>query len=464
MVEGMETVRRLWRGEAVKFPGPLGEDVEVVTQPRPVQAELPFWVTSAGNPETYRFAGEIGANVLTHLLGQTIPELAEKIAIYRDARAAAGLDPETGKVSVMLHTFVGDDDDMAREVVRAPMKSYLASATNLLRDYAWTFPAFQRPKGAASAVDVDLGGLSDDEMEAILEHAFTRYFDSSGLFGSVATCLRRIAQLQQIGVDDVACMIDFGVPVDQVLSGLTRLNEVRAAAQDRSIAAEIDEHEITHLQCTPSTARMLLADPESRRALGRLQHLMIGGEAFPTSLAADLLASVSGRITNMYGPTETTIWSSTEEVTSAADSIPIGHPIANTSFYVVDASGNPQPPGVPGELWIGGAGVVRGYHERAELTRERFVPDPFGGDDARAYRTGDLVEILPDGRFGFLGRMDHQVKIRGHRVELGEIEFYLERLSTIEQAVVVLREDQPGDQRLVANALQALDIAWVALQ
>ena len=450
MVEGIDTVRRLWRGETVKFPGPLGKDVEVVSQPRPVQAELPFWVTTAGNPETYRIAGESGANVLTHLLGQTIDEVAGKIQIYREARAAAGLDPEEGKVSLMLHTFVGEDDDEVREIVRGPMKAYLASATSLVKEYAWTFPAFNRPKGAESARDVDLGELSEEEMDAILEHAFARYYETSGLFGCVETCLTRIAELQKIGVDDVACMIDYGVPGDVVLRSLTRLDEVRSATQDESMVGEIVEHSVSHLQCTPSMARMMLTDPSTRDALGSVRHLMVGGEAFPSALASELRTVVSGRITNMYGPTETTIWSSTAEIEEPGESVSIGCPIANTTFFVVDALGRLQPPGVPGELWIGGAGVVRGYHNRPQLTEDRFIPNPFSHDGSRLYRTGDLVVVQPDGQIGFLGRMDHQVKIRGYRVELGEIETHLEQVSEIEQAVVTLREDQPGDQRLVA--------------
>ena len=124
----------------------------------------------------------------------------------------------------------------------------------------------------------------------------------------------------------------------------------------------------------------------------------------------------------MYGPTETTIWSSTYHVNGDAGSIPIGQPIANTEFYIVDRNLQPVPVGVPGELLIGGAGVVRGYYNREELTAERFVRNPFRADGGRLYRTGDLARFRADGVVDFLGRIDHQVKIRGHRIELGEIE------------------------------------------
>src|SRR5690606_10077369 len=146
-------------------------------------------------------------------------------------------------------------------------------------------------------------------------------------------------------------------------------------------------------QCTPSMAQILAADADSREALADVRHLMIGGEAFPAPLARDLAAATSATITNMYGPTETTIWSSTQKVREVEAGIPIGRPIANTQLHVLDPYGRPLPPGVVGELYIGGKGVTRGYHNRPELTAERFVPDPFGLDGSRLYRTGDLARL-----------------------------------------------------------------------
>jgi hypothetical protein len=158
----------------------------------------------------------------------------------------------------------------------------------------------------------------------------------------------------------------------------------------------------------------------------------------------------------MYGPTETTIWSSVEEVGVAEAVQNIGTPLTNQQMYVLDEGGAPVPPGVAGELWIGGDGVTRGYWQRPDLTAERFRPDPFVTADracpwgARMYRTGDLVRWREDGKLDFLGRADHQVKLRGYRIELGEIEAVLEAQPGVAQAVVMAREDQPGDLRLVA--------------
>jgi hypothetical protein len=275
------------------------------------------------------------------------------------------------------------------------------------------------------------------------------------LLGSVDTCLAMVQRLESVGVDEIGCLIDFGVDTTLVLQALERLDEVRArgggAAEppgDQSFAALVARHGVTHFQCTPSMARLLLMQDDSRRALAGIRHMMIGGEALPVPLARELRSLLGGSLTNMYGPTETTIWSSTQAVDAGMPVIPIGTPIANTHLYVLDERRQPLPVGVPGELYIGGEGVARGYLHRAELTAERFVANPFGG--GRLYRTGDRVRWREDGSVEFLGRTDFQVKIRGHRIELGEVEAALAQSPGVRSAVVVAREDTPGDQRLVA--------------
>ncbi len=169
----------------------------------------------------------------------------------------------------------------------------------------------------------------------------------------------------------------------------------------------------------------------------------------------------SVRLLNAYGPTEATITATTFEINHQASkhlslsSIPIGRPLANRRIYILDIHGNPVPIGVPGELYIGGAGLARGYLNHPELTREKFIPDPFSDKPgARLYRTGDLARYVPDGNIEFLGRIDHQVKIRGFRIELGEIEVVLTEHPAVREAVVIAREDHPGDKRLVAYVVQ----------
>ena len=454
MFDMIDTLRRLWRGEAVEFDKGDGT-VPVQTLPRPVSKDLPLWLTVAGNPETWRDAGRIGANVLTHLLGQSIPEVAEKITLYHAALREAGHDPQDFTVTLMLHTFAARDRAHARQVAQGPMKSYLLAAAGLVQQYAWAFPAFKRPAGATRPMDIDLASLSQDEVDGILEHAFHRYFEESGLFGTVEDCLARVEQLKSIGVGEVACLIDYGITADQVLEALYPLAEVvrrtnagaEVAADDTSIAAQIRRHKVTHLQCTPSMARMLCLHDAARAALARVPHVMIGGEALPGAVAQEISGLTGQPVQNMYGPTETTIWSTTGLTRGGSGVAGLGQPIANTTLHVVDAQGAEVSPGGTGELLIGGDGVTRGYWRQPALTAERFIANPFG--PGRLYRTGDLVRREANGGLAFLGRIDHQVKIRGHRIELGEIEAALEAQPGITQAVVTAREDREGDQRLV---------------
>ena len=224
----------------------------------------------------------------------------------------------------------------------------------------------------------------------------------------------------------------------------------RPGPQHASLPELLERHGVTHFQCTPSLARILLEDARTARALGGLGTLVLGGEALPSALVTELRWWTRARLINAYGPTETTIWSSTHEVDGAEEPMPIGRPIANTELYILDPALNPVPLGVVGELYIGGAGVARGYAARPELTAERFIADPFSGRaGARLYRTGDRARYRPDGRVEFLGRVDHQAKLRGFRIELGEVEAVVAQHPGVRQAVALVREDSRGDQRLV---------------
>ena len=201
----------------------------------------------------------------------------------------------------------------------------------------------------------------------------------------------------------------------------------------------------TVMQATPATWRTLVTAGWSGSPGLKV---LCGGEALPRELA-DALLTRCGEVWNLYGPTETTVWSTLERITSADGPVSIGRPIANTQVFVLDPNRELVPAGLVGELYIGGAGVARGYLGREELTRERFIPCPFG-PETRLYRTGDLGRWLPDGRLECLGRNDQQVKIRGFRIEPGEIESVIARHPAVREAVVVAREDGTGEQRLVA--------------
>jgi amino acid adenylation domain-containing protein len=204
---------------------------------------------------------------------------------------------------------------------------------------------------------------------------------------------------------------------------------------------------VTFLQATPATWRLLL-DGGWTGSPGLT--MLCGGESLPRALA-DRLLDKGTALWNLYGPTETTIWSSLAKVEPGEGPVPIGQPIAATQLYVLDARFRPVPVGVTGELYVGGAGVARGYLNRPGLTAERFLPDPFGqGAGGRLYRTGDLARWRPDGVLECLGREDHQVKVRGFRVELGEIEAALAAFPALREAAVVARDDPSGEKALAA--------------
>ncbi|NOK20220.1 MupA/Atu3671 family FMN-dependent luciferase-like monooxygenase [Corallococcus carmarthensis] len=449
MLEGVETLRRLWAGETVRFPGGAGAKVDVTLRPRPVQRALPLWLTAAGNPDTFVSAGRMGCHVLTHLLGQTWEDLERKVSLYRRAWRDAGHEGD-GHVTLMLHTYIGEDEAQVRSVVEGPFRDSLKSSADLMR-------------GLGRTLGMDMDAATTADLDRLAGHAFERYFETSGLFGTPRSVRERVEQLQGLGVDEVGCLIDFGIPTQTVLDSLPRLREVkdrhardhRRIGRGRSIPEHLRESGITHLQGTPSLARTLLADDRAAQSLTGLRRLMVGGEALPGALAVALRQHLSkdAELLNMYGPTETTIWSATHCVDpdTGEGVVPLGTPILRTQLYVLDARMAPVPVGVPGELYIGGEGVVRGYLFRPALTAERFVPDPFSElPGSRLYRTGDRARWRPDGTVEFLGRMDHQLKVRGFRIEAGEIEAALTAQPSVREAVVVAREDVPGDVRLIA--------------
>ncbi|MEZ5853681.1 MAG: LLM class flavin-dependent oxidoreductase [Hyphomicrobiaceae bacterium] len=447
MLEHMDTIEQLWRGETIERRRPDGSSTQIGTLPRPVQRRLPMWLTAAKNPETFELAGQRGCNILTHMLGMSIDELEGNIARYRTAWQQAGHAGE-GRVTVMLHTFVGQNDAVVRETVRAPMKRYLASAVDIVRAAAWSFPTVVRKDGDVldeSRARLDADALTPDELDAVLEHAFDRYYRTSGLFDTPERCVEMAETLRAMGVNELACLIDFGVDTSGVLANLPLLAEVMRSVNGKatqeaplaSVGADIRQHAVSHLQCTPSLTAMLLADEEGLRALRGLDALLVGGEALPRDMATRLAQTVPGKVLNMYGPTETTVWSTTADIARIDGFVPLGTPIANTRLDVVDSAGRSQPALIAGELLIGGSGVSDGYWRRPELTAERFVVREQEDGAHRFYRTGDLVRRHGDGALEFLGRIDHQVKIRGHRIELGEIEATLATAPGVAGSVVV---------------------------
>ncbi|KZM74539.1 siderophore biosynthesis protein [Nocardia terpenica] len=212
---GMDSVQQLWRGESISLPNGVGDTRSVRIFPPPIQPQLPTWVTCSGSVERFEMAGELGANVLTALLFQSVDELGEKIAAYRKARARHGHDADGGTVTVMLHTFVGDQDAMVRQTVRGPFRSYLEDSVDLWR------------RGLAA-----LDSLDDRARNKVLDFAFERYYRTSGLFGTPDSALSMVGNLRAAGADEIACLIDFGVAESTVLSGLESL----AVLKDKALS------------------------------------------------------------------------------------------------------------------------------------------------------------------------------------------------------------------------------------
>lgn len=210
----------------------------------------------------------------------------------------------------------------------------------------------------------------------------------------------------------------------------------------------LSDHNISIMQATPVTWKMLIiSNWECENPL----IVLCGGEEMSESLKNSLSAQDNIQLWNMYGPTETTVWSSIAPISSPKEKVTIGKPIHNTTMYVLNKELELLPPGVPGELYIGGDGVTRGYFKRDDLTAKSFIPSPFADTDGTIiYRTGDLAKWLPCGNIMHLGRIDNQVKIRGFRIELGEIEYALSKIDSVEEAVVVAKDDVSGEKRLVA--------------
>lgn len=436
--EAIEQVKCLWRGDKISRENGVGETVEIATFPRPVQPELPVWLTAAGHPDTFRTAGLQGRNLLTHLLGQNIKELAEKLDMYREARAEAGFAPDGGHITVMLHSFVTDSDEKAMATVEQPFKSYLRSSVGLM-------------KPLAEQLGIDF----KSQKELLVEQGFDRYATTSALFGTPETCLDLVEQLKRIGVNEVACLIDFGVDGEETKNNLCHLDRLRRLANPKKtdqtpVVELLAQHNVSHLQCTPAYARMLLQQARQSGQPLKLDKLMVGGEAFPLDLASELKQQNIGAIYNMYGPTETTIWSSVAKVHELADGeMTLGTPLVNTGLYVLGRDLQPVPYNVEGELYISGAGLAQGYWNRQALTEERFIADPFSDEPgARMYQTGDVVKQDRHGAIHYIGRSDDQVKINGFRIELGEIEAVINRLAQVKQAVVVAEQLATGDSRL----------------
>ncbi|MGZ5135518.1 MAG: MupA/Atu3671 family FMN-dependent luciferase-like monooxygenase, partial [Flavitalea sp.] len=435
MFRQIEELKALWRGFGVKRINGNNTEVEVKIFPRPIQPEIPIWITSAGNSDTFKNAGKIGAKVLTHLLGQNIEDLEKKIAIYKQSLEENGYSSRDAQVALMLHTYIGSDLEKVKTEVKEPFKFYLKSSINLINNLA-------------KSLNIKIDKIDERDENELLEIAFERYWQTAALLGTKESCEALVQKLSSIGVTEIACLIDFGVANEKVIEGLDYLNDLRKTF-NQSISPKFPNQTITSLQITPSYLGALIEDHQSHLFLKSLKHIIVGGEKLPEDLLEKLSVRTEAAIYNMYGPTETTIWSTVKKI-DFGSGITIGKPIQNTGIYILNPNKDLCPIGVLGELYIGGAGIARGYFKQPELTGKRFTQNPFTGNSAdKIYNTGDLARWLPNGEIEIAGRNDDQIKLSGYRIEPGEIEYVINQTVGVKKSVVTIKEDSKGNKTLV---------------
>jgi amino acid adenylation domain-containing protein len=409
-------------------------------------------VSSAGVTLSYRELDQASAALAHELLqrgvrqsdhvgvylSRSVDLLIALVAVMRAGAAYVPMDPEYPAERI---TFIASDSEIRCCVTDTANAATVPSSLDTVivnRDLRSDVP-IDRSSATGSAYVIYTSGSTGTPKGVAVLHE------------NVANLLGAIAREPGLSHDAVLVAITthcFDISVLELFLPLSQGAQVCIATEAEStngerLAALLQSSGATHFQATPAGYRVLL---ESGWSGHSNLTALVGGEALPPELASTLRARV-GSLWNCYGPTETTVWSTIDRVNDAA--ISIGHPIANTQIYILDAQQQLCAPGVTGELHIGGRGVSQGYWKRDALTAERFVSSPFA-PDARLYRTGDLARLRYDGRFEWLGRSDFQVKVRGHRIELGEIQARVSECEGVREAVVIVRQDQANDQRIVA--------------
>lgn len=404
----------------------------------------------------------VGPEVLVGIYMERSPEMVVGVlGILKAGGAYVPLDPahpQERLAFILADTQVPVLLTQSKLVARLP-----ESSTELLcLDTDWeriAQQATQNPDGGATfenlAYAIYTSGSTGKPKGTLIPHR--------GLVNYLTWCTQAYAVAQGEGTT-VHSSLAFDLTITGLFSPLLVGLPVKLLPEGPSIeslsTALPQESSLSLVKITPAQLTLLSQQLSPYEAAGRTRTFIIGGE----NLAAESITcwqnlAPNTLLVNEYGPTETVVGCCIYRVPQGkhqSGSIPIGRPIANTQLYVLDPHLQPTPTGVPGELYIGGTGLARGYLNRPELTAKTFIPSPFGDlPGARLYKTGDLVRYLPDGNLEFLGRVDHQVKIRGYRVELEEIEMVLAQYPAIDRVVVVVREDEPGEQRLVAYVVPA---------
>ncbi|WP_324290034.1 non-ribosomal peptide synthetase/type I polyketide synthase [Pyxidicoccus sp. MSG2] len=384
LIERLEEVRRLWRGGTVKRRNGAGNEVELALRPKPKQAELPVWLTSTGNPETFRKAGEVGAGILTNVLGlgSSLDELATKVALYRETYRKAGHGPGRGQVTLMLHTFLGQDMEEVRAAVREPLKQYFRSSVDVFANLV-----------SSLGSNIDVRGLTPEDMEVMLNQGVEHYLKDGGLFGTVEHCEAIVERVRSLDVDEIACLVDYGVALEPTMSSLRLLDVLKNRSQvqplpEEALLAEGDAgmgdllelvrgEGITALRCAPSQARALAELPGAQGALEGVRLWVLGGESRAAQETKVSAISASARSVELESSVLGAAWPSHSEA----------------PVYLRDASGAPVPLGVVGELALGGAAIPRGFWNDAEATRAKLIPMPGGSAEDRLFLTGQRARF-----------------------------------------------------------------------
>lgn len=392
-------------------------------------------------------------------LGRDLDKPASMLAVWRAGAAFVPLDPAFPEARLADSAADAQLSLLVTHRALLPSTSWFDGSVLVLDDLAVPGASaeaasdFEPPHEASSADTAYLiytsGSTGRPKGVEVSHGALVNFLLSMALEPGLQP-LDRVLAVTTLSFD--IALLEILLPLSQ--GACVVLADRQDATDGRVIRRLIEEHEITFMQATPSAWRLLISAGWPGQPGFKA---LVGGEALSRDLAEALLAR-TGELWNMYGPTETTVWSSCARVQPAdlEEGIHIGRPIQNTEIWIRDEQGQLCPPGLSGEICIGGLGVARGYWRRPELTAERFIPDPFGGEPGgRLYRTGDLGRWRLDGCIEHLGRMDGQVKLRGHRVELGEIEAVLSEHAGVRQCVASVIEVAPGDARLVAHVVPA---------
>ncbi|MFC7825002.1 amino acid adenylation domain-containing protein [Streptomyces sp. NPDC057375] len=367
--------------------------------------------------------------------------VAVLLAVLKSGAAYVPLDPDFPDERIAYMT------DDARPVLVVD-EEWLAAADLTGLDAADLAPV---PLASAAYVIYTSGSTGRPKGVVVGHAALANFLQDLGERCAL-TPDERLLAVTTVGFDIAA--LELYVPL--LAGAAVELADRDTVRDPRALAELIDGAGVAVVQATPSLWHAIV---DEHAAVLSGVRVLVGGEALPADLAASLVRHARS-VTNVYGPTETTIWSTAGAVDGeSAGRGSIGRPIGNTRVYVLDAALRPVPAGVAGELYIAGAGLAQGYLDRPGLTAERFVADPHGGPGTRMYRTGDLVRWSAEGELEYIGRVDHQVKVRGHRIEPGEIEAVLLGHESVTRAAVLVREDTPGDRRLVAYVTGTADPA-----